>query len=82
MLIGIIEADETYIGGKHRKKNKKEDLEPAKRGLGTDKTPLSGQLNAVAKSLQKSQINLAVCFTPLYVAERCYVYNYRNLECI
>ena len=24
----------------------------------------------------------SVGYTPLYVAERCYVYNYRNLECI
>ena len=42
LLQGIIEADETYIGGKPRKANKKEDREPAKRGRGTDKTPVIG----------------------------------------
>ena len=42
LLEGIIEADETYIGGKPRKANKKEDREPAKRGRGTDKTAILG----------------------------------------
>lgn len=42
LLKGIIEADETYIGGKPRKKNKKEDREPAPRGRGTSKTTVIG----------------------------------------
>ena len=42
LLQGIIEADETYIGGKPRKESKKEDREPAKRGRGTDKTAVIG----------------------------------------
>ena len=42
LLQGIIEADETYIGGKPRKPNKREDFEPSKRGRGTDKTPVIG----------------------------------------
>ena len=42
VLQGIIEADETYIGGKPRKENKKEDREPAKRGRGTSKTAVIG----------------------------------------
>ena len=42
LLQGIVEADETYIGGKPRKANKKEDREPAKRGRGTDKTAIIG----------------------------------------
>ncbi len=37
LLQDIIEADETYIGGKPRKSNKIEDREPAKRGRGTKK---------------------------------------------
>ena len=44
-LQGIIEADETYIGGKPRKKNKRDDddNEPKnKRGRGTKKTPVIG----------------------------------------
>ena len=42
LLQGIIEADETYIGGSPRKENKKEDSEAAKRGRGTDKTAIIG----------------------------------------
>ena len=42
VLQGIIEADETYIGGKPRKPNKREDFEPSKRGRGTDKTSVIG----------------------------------------
>jgi transposase-like protein len=42
MLAGIIEADETYVGGKPRKRNKREDDKPSKRGRGTDKTPVIG----------------------------------------
>ena len=36
MLHGILEADETYIGGKPRKANRKEDRKPAKRGRGAE----------------------------------------------
>ena len=49
LLKGIVEADETYVGGKPRKKNKKnkknkrnDDDEPSKRGRGTKKTPVIG----------------------------------------
>ena len=46
MLAGIIEADETYVGGKPRKSNKRDD-DPeggntSKCGRGTDKTPVIG----------------------------------------
>lgn len=42
LLEGIIEADETYVGGKPRKPNKRKDDKPHKRGRGTDKTPVIG----------------------------------------
>ena len=42
LLRGIIEADETYIGGKPRKRNKRKDDKPAKRGRGTSKTAIIG----------------------------------------
>ena len=42
MLQGIIEADETYVGGKPRKKNRRDDDTPNKRGRGTKKTPVLG----------------------------------------
>ena len=156
VLQGIIEADETYIGGKPRKANKKEDRVPAKRGRGTDKTAVIGAIERggqvvaeVAKGLSGRDIlefirrvvnikeselmtdeyhayrtlsdqlkhhiihhetqfvdgdihtntiegfwsllkrawygqhhHYSVGYTPLYVAERCYVYNNRNLDCI
>ena len=154
LLQGIIEADETYIGGKPRKENKKADREPAKRGRGTSKTAVIGAVerggqvvaevakgltgrailefirrvvnvkeselmtdeyhayNALSNQLKHHVINhqeqyvdgdkhtntiegfwsllkrawygqhhhYSVGYTPLYVAERCYVYNYRKLE--
>ena len=42
-LFGIIEADETYIGGKPRKNDKDSD-DPPKRGRGTKKQPVLGAL--------------------------------------
>ncbi|MDA0780660.1 MAG: IS1595 family transposase [Rickettsiales bacterium] len=47
MLTGIIEMDETYVGGKPRKSNKKDDDDlnpPSKRGRGTKKTPVVGMV--------------------------------------
>jgi transposase-like protein len=41
LLHGIVEADETYIGGKPRKGNKRNG-EPAKRGRGTSKAAVMG----------------------------------------
>jgi len=42
LLHGIVEADETYVGGKPRKANRKEDRVENKRGRGTNKTPVIG----------------------------------------
>ena len=42
LLQGIVEADETYVGGKPRKGNRREDDTPSKRGRGTQKTPVIG----------------------------------------
>ena len=154
VLQGIIEADETYMGGKPRKENKKEDRKPSKRGRGTDKTPVIGAVerggkvvaevaenltgrrilefikkavkiadselitdefhayNLISKEMKHQIINhelhfvdgdkhtntiegfwsllkrawygqhhhYTTSFTPLYVAERCYVYNHRHLD--
>ena len=41
-LQGIVEADETYVGGKPRKGNKRNDDKPGKRGRGTKKVPVIG----------------------------------------
>ncbi|MCY3742890.1 MAG: IS1595 family transposase [Candidatus Poribacteria bacterium] len=156
VLQGIIEADETYIGGKPRKPNKREDFESSKRGRGTDKTAIIGAIerggqvvaevakgltgrhilefirrvvstkeselmtdeyhayNTLSRDLKHEVINHQVQYvdgdkhtntiegfwsllkrawygqhhhysfgyTPLYVAERCYVYNNRHRETI
>ncbi|MGH6889147.1 MAG: IS1595 family transposase [Rhizomicrobium sp.] len=42
LLYGIVEADETYVGGKPRKGNKRGGDKPNKRGRGTKKTPVVG----------------------------------------
>ena len=42
LLQGLIEADETYVGGKPRKPNRRDDDKPNKRGRGTKKTPIVG----------------------------------------
>jgi len=155
-LQGIIEADETYMGGKPRKTNKREDFEPSKRGRGTDRTAIIGAVarggevvaevakgltgrdilefirrvvnvrgselmtdeypayNALSNGLKHHVVNhqeqfvdgdihtntiegfwsllkrawygshhhYQTAYTPLYVAERCYVYNHRHRETI
>ena len=55
MLQGIVEADETYVGGKPRKKNRRDDDTPNKRGRGTKKTPVLGAVERGG--------NVAVCMT-------------------
>lgn len=43
LLHGIVEADETYIGGKPRRRNKRDDdAPPSKRGRGTSKVAVIG----------------------------------------
>lgn len=49
LLSGIIEADETYIGGKPRKRNRREDDEPIKRGRGTSKQAVIGAVERGGK---------------------------------
>ena len=48
-LRGIIEADDTYIGGKPRKSNKRKSRKPAKRGRGTSKTAVVGAVERGGK---------------------------------
>ncbi len=53
LLQGIVEADETYLGGKPRKRNNKNDDEPPKRGRGTKKTPVIGAVERGGKVVAK-----------------------------
>ena len=52
ILQGVVEADETYIGGKPRKSNRRSDSDrrkPNKRGRGTRKTPVLGAVERGGK---------------------------------
>ena len=42
LLHGVVEADETYVGGKPRKGNRRSDDTPGPRGRATSKTPVIG----------------------------------------
>ncbi len=54
LLAGIVEADETYVGGKPRKSNKKDDNDtPNKRGRGTKKTAVIGAVERDGKVIAK-----------------------------
>lgn len=66
-LAGVVEMDETYIGGKPRKPNDLTSIpaggDKSKRGRGTDKTPVVGLVErrgkVVALSVNKSQLSAA-----------------------
>ena len=49
LLRGIVEADETYVGGKPRKRNKRSGGGNATRGRGTRKTPVIGAVERGGK---------------------------------
>jgi len=65
LLSGIIEMDETYVGGKPRKENKKDDDDEnntgSPRGRGTKKTAVVGMVerggNVKAQSFAKNELN-------------------------
>jgi len=67
LLSGIIEMDETYVGGKPRKENKKDDDDEnntgGPRGRGTKKTPVVGMVerggNVKAKATSKFELKFA-----------------------
>lgn len=46
---GIIEADETFLGEKPRKRNQRSSCKPAKRGRGTSKTAVIGAVERGGK---------------------------------
>jgi hypothetical protein len=60
LLKGIIEADETYVGGKpRRRKDKDGNLPPpSKRGRGTKKTPVLGAVERAGNVVARVATNL------------------------
>ena len=61
MLQGVIEADETYLGGKPRKRNKRHDPDAPKnpRGRGTRKTPVIGAVERGGKVVARVASDLS-----------------------
>jgi transposase-like protein len=53
LLHGIVEADETYVGGKPRKGNKREDDAPNKRGRDTKKAAVIGVVERGGRVIAK-----------------------------
>lgn len=69
LLSGIIEMDETYIGGKPRKGNRRDDDteggNKSKRGRGTDKTPVVGMVERNGRVRAKVQAKDKLKFNDL-----------------
>jgi len=59
LLQGIVEADETYVGGKPRKGNRREDDHPNKRGRGTNKTPVIGAVERGGRVVAQAMSDLS-----------------------
>ena len=53
LLHGIVEADETYIGGKPRKRNNRADDTPSKRGRGTAKACVVGVVERGGRAIAR-----------------------------
>lgn len=53
LLHGIVEADETYVGGKPRKGNRRDDDKPNKRGRGTKKAAVIGAVERHGRVVAK-----------------------------
>ena len=67
MLRGIVEADETYVGGKPRKRNRRPDGGGnAPRGRGTSKTPVIGAAERGGKVVARVADDLSGCFLLSY----------------
>ena len=58
LLHGIVEADETYIGGKPRRKNRRGNDESAPRGRATRKTPVIGMVERGGRVVAQPQGDL------------------------
>jgi len=58
MLQGIVEADETYVGGKPRHPNRRADRKHHPRGRGTRKTPVIGAVERGGKVVARMATDL------------------------
>ena len=53
LLSGLVEADETYVGGKPRRTNRKDDHTPSKPGGAPKRRPSSGRLSGGGRSWRR-----------------------------
>jgi len=58
LLQGIIEADETYLGGKPRKGNRRDDDKPAPKGRGTKKRVIVGAVERGGRVTARTAANV------------------------
>jgi transposase-like protein len=65
LMYGIVEADETYIGGKPRKGDKRGNGEKPKRGRGTSKTAVLGVIECGGRVVAEPAIDGKVHFKGL-----------------
>ena len=69
LLSGIVEADEAYIGGKPRKRNRRDDDTPNPRGRGTDKLPIIGAVERGGKVVAKPSLKVDVAALTSFLNE-------------
>ncbi|MFV1884005.1 MAG: IS1595 family transposase [Balneola sp.] len=64
MFEGVVEIDETFVGGKPRKSNRNPTTKKSKRGRGTDKTPVVGivERDGRVRAFVTKDINRATLF--------------------
>lgn len=67
LLKGIVEADETYIGGRPRYRKKKGKIKKSKRGRGTDKAPVVGLVQRDGKVVAKHMVNVGGAYLRYFI---------------
>ena len=67
LLKGIVEADETYVGGRPRYRRKKGEIKKSKRGRGTDKALVVGLVQRGGKAIAKHMVNIGGAYLRYFI---------------